>query len=189
MLEVKDVSRETLDKYVDLLLKWNKKINLISKSTEEDVWNRHIIDSLQLTKFIDKSNKIVDLGSGGGLPGIVLAIAGYDVSLVECDLRKMIFLKEVGRVLKLDIKYIENRVEEIELNCDIVTARGFTNINNLFKITNGIVCDKFLLLKGKSLDKEIEEANKEWNFNYKRYKSISADDSNIIEITNAKRKY
>lgn len=188
MQNLDEVSRETLDKYVKLLLKWNKRINLISKNTEEDIWHRHILDSLQLTKYLGKREEVLDIGSGGGLPGIVLAIIGHNVKMVECDTRKISFLREVIRVCDLKAELLEDRVENVREKKDVLVARGFASISDILKLTIDIKCDRYLLLKGKNADFELDVANKEWNFDYKRYKSISASDSSIVEITNAQRK-
>jgi 16S rRNA (guanine527-N7)-methyltransferase len=188
MQKASEVSRETLDKYVELLLKWNKKINLISKNTEKDVWDRHILDSLQLTKYLDKEENVLDVGSGAGLPGIVLSIAGYNLKMIECDTRKMSFLREAVRICGLKAELIHDRIENVKAEGEVLVARGFASINDILKLTTDIRCDRYLLLKGKNTDIELAVANKEWNFDYKRYKSISADDSSIVEITNVQRK-
>lgn len=185
------VSRETTDKldiYKKLLLKWNKKINLISKNTEKNIDLRHIDDSLQLRKYINVNDNIIDLGAGGGLPGIVLAIAGYKVKLVESDTRKCSFLREIVRKIKLEAEIIEGRVEEVKSSCDVIVARGFAEINRIFDLTQKIRCERFLLLKGKNSQEEIDNAEKDWIFDYKKYKSISADDSFILDINNVRKK-
>ena len=108
-----DVSREAeekLSEYVNLLLKWNERINLISKSTEKDVWLRHIIDSAQLKDFLNNDDVIVDVGTGAGLPGIVLSILGANTTLIECDSRKVSFLYEVSRILEIHPTIIDDRI-------------------------------------------------------------------------------
>src|SRR5690606_9447814 len=124
-------SRETLQRlkeYQALLLKWNKAINLISKSTEENCWERHILDSLQLLNYIqDKDIHLVDIGSGAGLPGIVLSIAGVRrVTIVESDQRKCSFLLQASKLSSNKIEIVNDRIENLKgLSCDILTARAF----------------------------------------------------------------
>jgi 16S rRNA (guanine527-N7)-methyltransferase len=186
-----NVSREikdSLQEYSKLLLKWNNKINLISKTTEIDLWDRHIEDSLQLERFLDKAETILDIGSGGGLPGVVLSIMGFRLILVECDLRKASFLRETIRKLGLKAELIEERVENIKVKCNTITSRAFASVESILDHTQNIDCGRFLLLKGKNVDKELLDANKKWIFDYKKYKSITSEDSCILEITNAQRK-
>lgn len=180
--------QDKLQKYVDLLLKWNKKINLISKNTEVDVWNRHIEDSMQLSEYLPKEGVVVDVGSGAGLPGVVLAVLGYDITLVECDSRKVCFLREIVRSLGLDVSIVEERVENISAETGVVVCRGFASVEKILEVTQGIECDRFLLLKGKNLDTELLDAKKEWIFDCKKYRSITSVESCVLEITNAKKK-
>lgn len=188
---MRNVSREIKDNlklYVDLLLKWNKKINLISKVTEVDVWTRHIEDSLQLVEFLDKGEIVMDVGSGGGLPGFVLGVCGYEVLIVECDSRKVSFLREAQRLVGAKVSLIEERVENLGVKCDVVVCRGFASIARILKLTQGVDCGRFLLLKGKNTEEELLEANKEWIFDYKKYRSKTSEESCVLEITNAKKR-
>ena len=124
------VSCETEKKllvYEEMLKKWQNKINLISNSTINEIWERHFFDSAQLIKFIPHGTiKLLDLGSGAGFPGIILSIMGVDeVLLVESDKRKAIFMSEVGRNLGLNIKIINERIENVApFKVDIITARA-----------------------------------------------------------------
>jgi 16S rRNA (guanine527-N7)-methyltransferase len=183
------VSHETLEKlsiYIELLLKWNSKINLISRSSAEDVWIRHLLDSAQLMKFIDKSQKILDVGSGAGFPGIVLSILGIEeITLLDSDQRKCSFLLEVARLLNLKLEVINGRIEDIcDQSFDIVTARGFASVGRLLKQIDAIKTGRILLLKGKNYDLEIQEALQEWDFRYITYPSITDFGSYIVDITN-----
>lgn len=190
---ITNVSRETFSKLNELgemLLKWNKSINLISKnhSNADDIWRRHIIDSAQLLKYIPDDAKIItDFGSGAGFPGIVLAIiGGYEAHLVESDQRKCAFLTQVGAALKLNIKVHNERIENITpWESDVLTARALASLDELLKLT-----EKFLdktkisvFLKGKNIIEEIEGASKNRNIEYKLHPSISDDSGNIIIIT------
>lgn len=182
------VSCETinkLEKYQSLILKWNKTINLVSSSTESEFWERHILDSLQLLKYIDDTNiHLVDIGSGGGLPGIVLSIAGVkNITLIESDIRKSVFLLQASKISSNKISVVNRRIEDIKLNCDILTSRAFASLNKIFMYSENIkVKDKYLLLKGKKYQQEIEEAQKQWSFQYYAHDSLTASNSKILEI-------
>jgi 16S rRNA (guanine527-N7)-methyltransferase len=183
-----NVSRERLIEYQSLLLKWNKSINMISKNSEDDIWERHILDSLQLIKYIKLDDRIIDIGSGAGLPGIVLSIGGVkDVTLVESDSRKAVFLRQASKLSLNKISIIEERLDSsFKGNYDILTCRGFGSINNILQLTSNLKLGRMLLLKGKSCDKEVIEANKHWLFNVLLHDSITGD-GKIVEISNIKR--
>ena len=187
------VSHETLDKlqeYTNLLLKWNKKINLISKSSEKDIWDRHILDSAQLAKFINTSGKILDVGSGAGLPGIVLSILGAEsITLVESDQRKSAFLLEVSRLFKLKTQVMNCRVENItNEHFDTIIARGFASVAKIFEQTSFLQVNRILLLKGKIYKSEILEAAQKWSFDYITHPSATNSNSYIIDIKNVQQK-
>lgn len=194
MSEIEDfVSREAherLMKYSDLLLKWNSTINLISSSTIHEVLQRHIIDSLQLLKFItNKDISIVDIGSGAGLPGIILSIAGISkVTLVESNSRKAAFLLQAAKLSKGKVEIVNDRIEDIvDLKCDIVTSRAFADLDKIFTLSQGIdITDKYLLHKGEKYKEEISKTKKHWLFNSKVHDSITFDCGKILEITDVK---
>jgi 16S rRNA (guanine527-N7)-methyltransferase len=183
-----NVSRGGLIEYQSLLLKWNKSINMISKNSEDDLWERHILDSLQLIKYIKLDARIIDIGSGAGLPGIVLSIGGVkDVTLVESDSRKAVFLRQASKLSLNKISIIEERLDSsFKGNYDILTCRGFGSINNILQLTSNLNLGRMLLLKGKNCDKEVTEANKHWLFNVLLHDSITGD-GKIVEISNIKR--
>lgn len=167
-----DVSRETLDnlsEYVEILIKWNSTINLVSKNSIQDVWSRHILDSAQLFKFVTKDVKNwLDIGSGAGLPGLVIAILAKEnfsnltVTLIESDKRKCVFLSEVVRKLSLNVKTLSSRIEDCPpQEADIISARALTQLEKLlfyFKCHGKNGC-KGLFLKGKNLKNEIKEVS------------------------------
>lgn len=185
-----NVPRETielLNQYENLLIKWNKKINLIANSTINEIWDRHIIDSAQLKTYLHDTDKIIDLGSGGGLPAIILSILGLkEVSLIESDSRKCAFLQQAKLLSPHNISIYNDRVENLELNCDVITARGFANIKKILDITKLIGKNKLLLLKGEKFEDELKEALIFYDFDYKLYNSITNSNSKIIEIYNIK---
>ncbi|MDA0781357.1 MAG: 16S rRNA (guanine(527)-N(7))-methyltransferase RsmG [Rickettsiales bacterium] len=196
LLEITEVSRETFEKcvdYINLLLKWNKKINLVSKKHEnfEDIWERHFIDSAQLLKYIPRETKIItDFGSGGGFPGIVIAILGnYQLHLIESDIRKCAFLNEAARLVKKDIQVHNKRIENINSwQSDVLTARALASVDKLLNLTKDFhgkskIC---LFLKGQNVVEELKEAQANWSFDYNMHHSHSSSDGRILEITNLK---
>jgi 16S rRNA (guanine527-N7)-methyltransferase len=188
MIDSQNVPHETWQKFLEyesLLLKWNKNINLISKNSIPDLWNRHILDSAQLINFIDnKSMLLLDVGSGAGLPGIILSILGMQkVILVDSDQRKCSFLSEVKRILGLDIEVINDRVESIEnVKVDIITARGFASLNEIFKSVQNIHYKRMLVLKGESTKNEIIKAQLYWNFACIKHISKTHGGSYVLDI-------
>ena len=181
------VSREKLRAYSDLLLKWNNSINLISSSTIHEVLERHINDSLQLLSFIQKDISIIDLGSGGGVPGVILSLAGVKkITLIESDSRKAAFLLQAAKLSDETIIVVNDRLENlVGLECDIVTSRAFADLNKIFDLSQNIkIKDKYLLHKGKKYQEEIFEAKKHWLFDSKVHDSITSESGKILEITN-----
>lgn len=189
---LKDVPRETLSpvaEYVSLLLKWNGKINLIGPATEPDIWSRHIEDSMQLIPLIPaEARLLVDLGSGAGLPGMVIAIARPDlkVTLVEQDQRKAAFLTEVKHRLNLGNVTVEARdIRTLEGSFDVVTARALASLDTLLSFAKplmgqGAIC---LFPKGENHEHELSEARQNWQFDNTRQSSITHGASSIITIS------
>ncbi len=195
LLNEQNVSRETfsqLENYVELLLKWNERINLISPNSAKHIWVRHILDSAQLIKHLDLELPLMDVGSGSGLPGMVLSILGVkEVHLVDSDLRKCIFLQEAKKFSKNTIKIHNCLFLDVNTaNISNVTSRAFSNIAKfLEEVSRKIDANgKMLLLKGKSWQSEIDEAKHNWNFDYTINQSITDDLGVVIRITNIKRK-
>jgi len=175
-----NVSRETilkLEEYVELLIKWNQKINLISKNDIPDIWNKHIILCAEVIKYIDnKDIKLVDLGSGGGFPGIILSILGMpNVTLIESNSKKTAFLLQASKISNFSVRIINDRIEKQQIECDIITSRAFASINQLLECTKYVRFKKFmLLLKGPEVAKEIPNT-KDFSFQIKqsRYNPLS----------------
>jgi 16S rRNA (guanine527-N7)-methyltransferase len=166
-----DVSRETISRlqaYHDLLVKWQKAINIVSPKTLDEVWSRHFADSAQLAERIPQNAKVADLGSGGGFPGLVLAIMRPDleIHLVESDLRKSEFLKNVSRETKSAARVHNDRVENIleSIGPGIITARAFAPLVEILEMTKSVPGAPLLLLKGKMALEEVEEARKKFIF-------------------------
>ena len=196
-----NVSRETLkrlDEYSkDIILK-NKEINLISKSTESLIKSRHIADSLQTVDFIDKKDikTCTDLGSGAGLPGIVLGIImsskkpTFKVIFYEKSYHKSNFLKEMTKKFKLDAEiYQKNIFNEKNLITDVIISRAFKPLPVIFQIakTNFKNFKYIILFLGKSGKKILKEAMKNWKFDYEERKSLTNDESIIVKISNLKK--
>lgn len=184
-------TEEKLKKYVDLLLKWNKTINLISSNSVDHIWSRHINDAVQLMKYIKElDTQVVDIGAGAGLPGVVLSILGVKkVTLVESDERKCAFLRQVSKVSSGEILILNDRVEKLDnIGCDIITARGFAGVASILELTKKIeVRDRYILLKGKSFEEEIVEARKDWLFDCVVHDSITDRDGKVLEIYNIQK--
>ena len=166
-------SKQDIEKYIKILLDWQKHVNLISKNTISEIEKRHVLDSAQLWKYIpDSSKTLTDVGSGGGFPGIVLGIlnktAGFPlkITLIESDSKKAIFLGEVNRQLKLNLLILTERVEKVEnLKSDVITARAFSELNQIFVLCQKIVSREtiWILPKGKGYKEEIKNCQ----FKYK----------------------
>jgi len=189
------VSRETirsLNVYEDLLLENNRKLNLISKSTENILKTRHVLDSAQVIDFINKNNKIcADLGTGPGFPGIVLSILFREkkypirMDLYEKSPKKCQFLCEVVKKLNLNALVLEKDVfEQKNLETDIIVARAFKPIQSIFKIVtkNFKNFKNLILFLGKNGKQTLLDASKVWEFEYKERKSVTSDDSLILNI-------
>ena len=192
-----NVSRETLIgfcEYESLLLKWNRKINLISKNTLTDIWNRHFLDSGQIIKHVDASRKRwIDIGSGAGFPGLVIALLLRDrkidceLILVEKNTKKVFFLNEVVRKLDLNVKVVNDDIGALEpLKADILTARAFSELNYLIQIAHIHRADKgiCLFLKGKNYRFELDKTLNYWFFDYDVVDSLSNPSGKIIRVKN-----
>lgn len=165
-----DVSRETrirLETYADLLLRWNRTINLISRADEPQLWSRHIDDALGLLPLIPTiTTHAIDLGSGGGLPGMVLAIAtGIPFHLVESDQRKAAFLREAGRATGTKVTVHAIRIEDLDTPAaPLITARALAPLPRLLEwafphLAPGGMC---LFPKGRAVDEELSAASSQW---------------------------
>jgi len=191
-----NVSRETFEKlrqYEALLLKWQKRISLVSSSSMDEVWDRHIIDSLQMVKCLpDRGVRILDIGSGAGFPGLVLVIAGYtNVFLVESNTRKINFLKHVALELNLDVTILHQRVEKLkESHFDVIVSRAVSSLVGLLEMALSKLSDNGLcfFLKGKNFKREVDDAKKKFDFRYETYKSITHDEGVILKVFDLQKK-
>lgn len=188
-----DVSRETLDRlshYVGLIQKWNQAINLVSKSTIPQIWNRHIADSLQLASYLDETqSKWADLGSGGGLPGLVVAIVAKErypnlhFDLVEIDQRKSVFLRQVAQDLDLRVKVHTTKIEDTSpLNASVISARALAPLSVLCDYARRHLDPEGFCLfpKGAQSDAEVAEARKLWSFSLEQAKSKTEPQAKLL---------
>ena len=196
------VSRETitsLKKYENHLIKSNKTLNLIGKSTVDDIWIRHFLDSSQVIDFIDENEKsLIDLGSGAGFPGLVIAILAKDrkipinVKLVEKSVKKATFLKEIISILELNAEVLNLNVLEQSksLEADLIIARAFKPLKIIlpFLDKNTQNWKKVFLFLGKTGQAELLQASKSWDIKYKQRMSMTSSDSLILEINKLKKK-
>ena len=200
-LEPLNVSRETFpefEAYCDLLKKENSKINLISKSTEKDIRKRHIVDCAQTIDFIDEKYDIcTDIGSGSGLPGIVLAIImkikkpNMKFNLYEKSFRKCEFLSDVKEKLNLNAEVIQKDIfREKNIETDLIIARAFKPLPIMLDLANKNF-KKFksvIIFLGKNKKEILEKALSNWSFDYKEKISLTSSESKIIKICNLKKK-
>jgi 16S rRNA (guanine527-N7)-methyltransferase len=195
-LETFPVSHETLtklDKYVDLLTDWNQNFNLVAESTLPHIWQRHFLDSAQLIQHIPKYCRLlIDIGSGAGFPGIVLAIMGIDgVHLTESIGKKAKFLQKVIDDLGLDVVLHHDRVENlVDMRADVITARAVALLPKLMAFAKPVtksntIC---LFLKGKNCERELTESAKSWTFDHTVSPSLSDDSGSVLIVRHIKAK-
>lgn len=190
------VSRETfedLERYVALLRQWQKRINLISPNTLSEIWERHIVDSVQIFALRPNARIWLDLGSGGGLPGIVIAILAKHrgsgrVHLVESNQKKAAFLRHVAQEIALPAEIHARRIEDciadIELP-EIVTARALASLDTLIGYTNLLLKRGTIGIfpKGRDHQEELTEALRNWQFSYTLHPSVTDPKARIIEVS------
>jgi 16S rRNA (guanine527-N7)-methyltransferase len=183
-----DIAKLSL--FHDELLKYNNKYNLISKSTEKAIWDRHILDSAQLVKYIDfkDESSLSDMGSGAGFPGLVLAIFNknkkfhvklYEKSSVKCD-----FLENIKNKLSIDCDVFGKYQDEDQVDAEYIISRAFKKLGEILKISREIVKvnHKLIILKGKSAEEEINKLQQPVEFRYKLENSLTDPKSKILIV-------
>jgi len=194
-----NVSRETiekLNKYKDFLLTSNKSLNLIGKTTENQIFTRHFADSAQIYDLIEDKSEIIDLGSGAGFPGILLRILMDDkkitgnITLIDKSSKKCKFLQDLSDKLSLTLKIVNLKIENYKFDkISTVVSRAFKEtidtIDILFKNNDKI--RNIILIKGKTYQQELEDAKKKYTFDLEKFRSITSDESYILKIYNIKR--
>lgn len=186
-----NVSRETLQKldhYAAETLRWTSAINLVSKNSVAQIWQRHILDSAQLFPFGDAAKPWLDVGSGGGFPGIVMAIMGADqMTLVESDQRKATFLRQIARQLALPVTVLAQRVDEIApQRAQTITARALAPLTQLLGHAKPHVIESGAAIfpKGRNFDAELAEAQQKWQFEFECHESKTDAEAKILTIRN-----
>jgi len=196
------VSRETITsliKYENYLIKSNKTLNLIGKSTINEIWLRHFLDSSQVIDFIDKNtSSLIDLGSGAGFPGLIIAILAKDrkiylkVKLIEKSPKKASFLREIVNYLNLNVEVLNiNALTHVKkLEADLIVARAFKPLKIILQFLdkNTKNWKKVFLFLGKTGQYELLQASKNWHIKYKQRMSITSNDSIVIEINKLTKK-
>ena len=184
-------NKEKFNKYENLLKEWDEKINLVAPSTLSDIQNRHINDSAQLADYIPKNVKIIDLGSGAGFPGVVLAILGWDVICLESITKKTNFLNVLKQELDLpNLTIVNDRIENflaktpVKAGDFVFTARAFAPLIKILDYTHKKNCRLFLL-KGREIEAEINTAKTKYKFDYELYPSKTGD-GHILYIKSVK---
>lgn len=188
-------TRQRLETYAGLLIRWQRAVNLVAPNTLPDIWHRHFADSLQLARLISSQNGVLaDLGSGAGFPGLVLAAHFHDrggprVILVESDQRKAAFLREAARSMEISVEILSTRIESdanlAVLRCvDFVTARALAPLPRLFSFVSPFLAPSAVgvFLKGRNAAREIEEALETWSFALETYPSMTEDEASILMV-------
>lgn len=196
-LNVSRESSEKLEIYYELLLKWQKAINLVSGSTLEEAWVRHFADSAQLCRFIPEDVKtVMDWGSGAGFPGLVLAILrpALEVHIVESDERKCQFMRTVSRETSAPIRIHTCRIEDLgleDVKPDLITARALASVEKLLGYAYPWVLRdsafSLLLLKGESAHEELDLARKSYDFQVEEHKSVTDPRACVLRLSSIKK--
>ena len=189
-----DVSRETLarlDCYAALLTKWNPAINLVAPSTLGQIWIRHFLDSAQLLEIAPEGQVWLDIGTGGGFPGLIVAILAAEkrpdlrVTCIESDLRKATFLRTVVRETGIKAEVISKRIEQVEpLDADILSARALASLTQLLGFAERHLSPngRALFLKGANHAAELQEALEMWSFRADTYPSKTSSEAVILSL-------
>lgn len=196
-----NVSRETIEElkvYEASLKEWQTKLNLVSKASLENAWERHFLDSMQLYKLIPQDAKVLyDFGSGAGFPGMVLAIMlknrtpYLNVNLVESIKKKTLYLNEVKKITNTNVNIINDRIENIKPQiADIITSRALASLEKLLNYTQRFCGKKTKCIfpKGKTYEEEVREAKKLWNFDLEIFQNEQSEEGVILVISNISKK-
>ncbi len=194
-LDAAVVSRETVERleiFVALLLTWNERVRLVSRSDEACIWTRHVANSLRLAGHVpDHAGLVVDCGSGAGFPGLVTAIvSGRHVHLVESDQRKASFLREAGRATGANVTVHAVRCEDVALpKADVITARALAPLKSLLPLVENLADDhtNLLLLKGREFDRELDAVARRWVMSIARFPDLCGSDGCVVSISGLRR--
>lgn len=180
-----------IEKYYHFLVKWNKSLNLVQRNTlvPEVFEMRHLIDCWQLTMYLDKNLPVLDIGSGAGLPGILLSIAGFDVHLVEQDMNKASFLKNCKSHLALDCQILPVDIFSLDAKYTQLTSRAFSQLEVLLEIQSNVSREtKGVFLKGGNFEAEMECCKKKWLYDVVLHNSHSSEEGKVVVISNLRDK-
>lgn len=197
-VELSEVTISKLEAFRDLVLKWNPRINLVSRASLADLWTRHIADSAQLYRYASSvSGTWADLGSGGGFPGVVLAVLSTQAHpdrqyrFVESDQRKAVFLREAVRVTECRASVVCDRIEQVDpMNADVVTARALASLPDLLGlVARHLRSDGLAILpKGANYKLELDAARANWAFDAQVHPSVTDPDGHILQIKGLKER-
>jgi len=185
---------DRLRAYADLLTTWQRRINLVGARTLEDLWRRHMLDSAQLFPLLPAGTQsLLDLGSGAGFPGLVLAILGVpNVHLVESDARKCAFLQEAARLTGTSVAIHRRRIEAIEpFPVDVITARACAPLSKLLGFVEPFLSPSTICVfpKGRKADEELTDSQKNWMIETTRIPSLSDPGARILILEDIRRRY
>jgi 16S rRNA (guanine527-N7)-methyltransferase len=204
--EIAIVSRETMDRlrlYADCLAEWQQTLNLVSRNSLAHVWDRHMLDSIQLVRHLPEgAASITDIGSGAGFPGLVLAIAtGLPTRLIESHVRKSAFLREAAAQTGAPAEVLNARVEDVaraqhadrsgesvEKSVDILTARAVAPLSKLCEMADSLGAQTCLFMKGGRWREELTEAEKRWRIKHQTFESLTSPEGRILRITGLKKR-
>ena len=184
---------DKIDFYLSSIIEHNKHTNLVVKSTIENIWERHVLDCLQLTKYIiNKKLKILDLGTGAGLPGILFSIVGYQkVLMIDSVKKKTDFVRKIIKELSLTAKIQNKRIEKTPTSQhDIIVSRALAPLVKLLTYAR-MYSNKnttSLFLKGRNVTSEIDIASRAYFFEFEKIKSLSSDEGCVLKINNIRNK-
>ncbi|NVK16493.1 MAG: 16S rRNA (guanine(527)-N(7))-methyltransferase RsmG [Rhodobacteraceae bacterium] len=194
-----NVSRETmqrLDVFEKVIHKWNPKINLVSRSSIDQLWDRHIADSIQVFRCVSTPNRWLDIGSGGGFPGLVVAILAADevpemkVTLIESDQRKSAFLRTAARECGVSLSVISGRIEQVEpQNANVLSARALASLDDLLEYADRhLAADGIAVFpKGQNWKKEVDNTRQRWRFEMEAAKSLTEPEAVVLKIRGVER--
>lgn len=199
MLDALNVSRETfhrLELFEQVIRKWNPKINLVSKTSLDQLWTRHIADSAQVFRCVPAPGSWVDIGSGGGFPGLIIAILAAEeapetqVTLIESDQRKSAFLRNAARECGVKVTVLSKRIEQVEpQNADVLSARALADLSLLLEFSERHLSNEGTAVfpKGVTWKKEVDNARKQWRFDAEPVKSKTEEEAVILKIRGVAR--
>ncbi|MBY6056420.1 16S rRNA (guanine(527)-N(7))-methyltransferase RsmG [Leisingera daeponensis] len=198
-LERLHVSRETIERleiFESVIRKWNPTINLVSKSSLDQLWTRHIADSIQVFRCTTSPRHWVDIGSGGGFPGLIVALMAAEeapdmkVTLIESDQRKSAFLRNAARECGVPISVLSKRIEQVDRqSADVLSARALADLSELLGFAERHLAEDGVALfpKGGSWKKEVDNAREQWRFALETAKSLTEPEAVILKIRGVER--